>query len=277
VQTDIVISHPDVVHYDFYKAWDSPIPADKDAYLKKRSGILAQAAPNIGPLFFDEVRGADNIVRSIQYTARVEGNANVPDGKAMVISQYLGRGAVSRGKMAITTSLNTVVSEIPYLRDNNDREAIIKSLENLQKTLVKVPGLKIEWPANGTTMREHVETMIVATGNRRANHWIGTNKIGTKDGRLTGGDSVVDLNTKVYGTDNLFVVDASIFPGMVTTNPSAYIVIASEHAAAKINALTPAAPAAKYSQCGGKEHTGSFHCASGSTCSFQNDYYSQCL
>jgi cellobiose dehydrogenase (acceptor) len=275
--TDIVISHPDVVHYDFYKAWDSPIPADKDAYLKKRSGILAQAAPNIGPLFFDEVRGADNIVRSIQYTARVEGNANVPDGKAMVISQYLGRGAVSRGKMAITTSLNTVVSEIPYLRDNNDREAIIKSLENLQKTLVKVPGLKIEWPANGTTMREHVETMIVATGNRRANHWIGTNKIGTKDGRLTGGDSVVDLNTKVYGTDNLFVVDASIFPGMVTTNPSAYIVIASEHAAAKINALTPAAPAAKYAQCGGKEHTGSFHCASGSTCSFQNDYYSQCL
>jgi len=50
---------------------------------------------------------------------------------------------------------------------------------------------------------------------------------------------VVDLNTKVYGTDNLFVVDASIFPGMVTGNPSSAIIIAAEHAAEKILALPP--------------------------------------
>lgn len=48
---------------------------------------------------------------------------------------------------------------------------------------------------------------------------------------------MVDLNTKVYGTDNIFVVDASIFPGHITGNPSAAIVIAAEHAAAKILAL----------------------------------------
>jgi cellobiose dehydrogenase (acceptor) len=65
---------------------------------------------------------------------------------------------------------------------------------------------------------------------------MGTCKLGTDDGR-NGGTSVVDLNTKVYGMDNLFVVDASIFPGMVTTNPSAYIVTVSEHAADKILAL----------------------------------------
>lgn len=47
----------------------------------------------------------------------------------------------------------------------------------------------------------------------------------------------MDLDTKVYGTDNLFVVDASIFPGMVTANPSAAIVIAAEHAANRILAL----------------------------------------
>lgn len=45
---------------------------------------------------------------------------------------------------------------------------------------------------------------------------------------------MVDTNTKVYGTDNLFVVDASIFPGMVTANPSAYIMVVAEHAAEKI-------------------------------------------
>ncbi|CAF1039532.1 unnamed protein product [Adineta steineri] len=35
--------------------------------------------------------------------------------------------------------------------------------------------------------------------------------------------------------------------------------------------------AALYGQCGGKEWTGSTQCCSGSTCTFGNDYYSQCL
>jgi cellobiose dehydrogenase (acceptor) len=60
--------------------------------------------------------------------------------------------------------------------------------------------------------------------------------MGTDDGR-SGGTAVVDTNTKVYGTDNLFVVDASIFPGHITSNPTAAIMIVSEHAAAKILAV----------------------------------------
>lgn len=48
---------------------------------------------------------------------------------------------------------------------------------------------------------------------------------------------MVDLDTKVYGTDNLFVVDASIFPGMVTGNPSGAIIPVAEHAAERILAL----------------------------------------
>lgn len=118
--------------------------------------------------------------------------------------------------------------------------------------------------------------MVVTTGNRRANHWIGTAKLGTDDGR-NGGSSVVDLNTKVYGTDNLFVVDASIFPGMVTTNPSSLIVIAAEQAAAKILALPNTVAQAKYQPCGGQSHSGSFLCATGSKCTFVNPWYSQCL
>lgn len=60
--------------------------------------------------------------------------------------------------------------------------------------------------------------------------------MGTDDGR-SGGTAVVDTNTKVYGTDNIFVVDASIFPGQITTNPSGMIVTVAEHAAEKILAL----------------------------------------
>lgn len=61
--------------------------------------------------------------------------------------------------------------------------------------------------------------------------------MGLDDGRKEKGTAVVDLDTKVYGTDNLFVVDGSIFPGMVSANPSAMIVTAAEHAASRILAL----------------------------------------
>ena len=75
--------------------------------------------------------------------------------------------------------------------------------------------------------------MPVTPSARRANHWIGTAKMGTDDGRANG-TAVVDTDTKVYGTDNLFVVDASIFPGMVLNNPSALIVAVAERAAERI-------------------------------------------
>ncbi|CAE6443498.1 unnamed protein product, partial [Rhizoctonia solani] len=34
---------------------------------------------------------------------------------------------------------------------------------------------------------------------------------------------------------------------------------------------------AKYGQCGGQGYTGATQCASGSTCKFNNEWYSQCL
>ncbi len=67
--------------------------------------------------------------------------------------------------------------------------------------------------------------------------------MGLDDGR-DGGTAVVDPNTKVYGTDNIFVVDASVFPGHITGNPSAMIVILAEQAAKRILAL-PHEPATK--------------------------------
>lgn len=119
--------------------------------------------------------------------------------------------------------------------------------------------------------------MLVSTSNRRANHWIGTNKMGTQDGRQNNGDAVVDLNTKVWGTDNLFVVDASIFPGMISPNPSAYIVTVAERAAERILALDPAVAGSKYAQCGGQTWNGNYKCSAGLTCTLVDKYYSQCL
>ncbi|EAW14611.1 cellobiose dehydrogenase [Aspergillus clavatus NRRL 1] len=234
--TDTVATHPDVVFYDFYAAWDSPIESDKSSYLNSRTGILTQSAPNIGPIMFDEIVGADGIKRQIQWTARMEGGHDIPDKHAITMSQYLGRGSTSRGRMTITGNLDTVVSTLPYLRDQHDVDAVIQGLINLQVALKNVKGLTWAYPAPNVTAAQFVKTMEITASTRRANHWMGTCKMGTDDGR-DGGTAVVDLNTKVYGTDNLFVVDGSIFPGMVTSNPSAYILTVAERAADRILAL----------------------------------------
>ncbi|GAW17018.1 hypothetical protein ANO14919_064670 [Xylariales sp. No.14919] len=237
VNTDTFITHPDVIFYDFYEAWTKPIPSDQSAYLKNRSGILAQSAPNIGPVFWEEVTGADGKVRQFQWTARIEGADQTGSNSTMIMSQYLGRGSTSRGRMTIRQGLDTFVSDPPYLKDVNDKLAVIASIDGLRKALTGYPDLKFSFPPANQTVKDYVDSIVVSAAKRRANHWLGTNKMGLDDGRQADGTAVVDLNTKVYGTDNLFVVDGSIFPGMVTANPSAMIVTASENAAVRILAL----------------------------------------
>ncbi|EHL03777.1 putative Cellobiose dehydrogenase [Glarea lozoyensis 74030] len=238
LNTDTVISHQNVSYYDWPAAWLTPIPSDKDLYLSSRSGPLAQAAPNINPIMWEEITGPDGKVRSMQWQARVEGSNRIPNGISMTLSLYLGRGEVSKGRTTIQKGLNMLVSTIPY-GDPNDLAACAQAIDNMVAILSKVPGLTWNLPAPGVSGADYlksVELSYANVGSRRANHWMGTAKLGTDSG-LTGGTSVVDTNTKVYGTDNIFVADASIFPGQVTTNPSALIVTASERAAELILAL----------------------------------------
>jgi cellobiose dehydrogenase (acceptor) len=160
--------------------------------------------------------------------------------------------------MTITSGLATSVAQHPYLHNDGDKAAVIQGIKNMIAALNVIPNISWVLPPANTTVEDFVNNvghiphllgfllsfpqkltclqMLVSPSNRRSNHWMGTAKLGTDDGRR-GGTAVVDLNTKVYGTDNLFVVDASIFPGMSTGNPSAMIVVAAEQAAQKILAL----------------------------------------
>jgi cellobiose dehydrogenase (acceptor) len=211
VNTDLVIKHPNISFYNFYEAWNTPIEADKNLYLSKRSGILASSAPNIGPLAWENIKGSDGIERSIQWTARVEGpGAN--DTHHLTISQYLGRGTTSRGALSINGALNIVVSKSPYLQNDGDTSAVIAGIKSMMTAIKKNPMIEFQVPAANQTVEQYVASLPKTPSARRANHWIGASKIGTDSG-LTGGTSVVDLNTQVYGTDNIHVVDASVFPG----------------------------------------------------------------
>lgn len=75
--------------------------------------------------------------------------------------------------MTLTANLNTIVSDVPYLKDQEDVEAVIKGIENLQRALAGVDGLEWLHPAPNVSAREYVNDMVVSYANRRANHWIG--------------------------------------------------------------------------------------------------------
>ncbi|RFU33237.1 hypothetical protein B7463_g3098, partial [Scytalidium lignicola] len=279
LNTNLVISHPNVSYYDWLAAWDTPIPSDAQEYLNSRIGPFAQAAPDIAPMFWEEIKCSDGITRQLQYTARVEGSENEPNGNTMTLAQYLGRGATSRGRTTIGLGLNMVVSTLPWLQNSGDTEAVVKSIEHVVAAMKTVTGLTWLQPPPNVTAADYVANMPLTyanIGDRRANHWLGTAKMGTDDGR-NGGTAVVDTNTKVYGTDNIFVVDASIFPGMPTTNPSALIVTVAERASDLLSALPALQAVARYGQCGGQTYNGAQVCASPFTCQYQNAYYSQCL
>lgn len=112
---------------------------------------------------------------------------------SMTVTQYLGTGSLSRGRMTITRQLNTIVSTPPYLRDEHDREAVIQGIANLRENLKGVANLTWITPRSNVTTEAFVDSVsrtwrsyvfgestmltlqqIPATPVRRcANHWIG--------------------------------------------------------------------------------------------------------
>lgn len=183
LNTDVVVEHEDVVQYNYTDAWYNPIEADKEMYLQDRSGILAAAAPNIGPMIWDDITVSDGTTRQLQWTCRMEGSLDLMGNRKLFLqnfasgerklanrdlvdtitmSQYLGRGVVSRGRMALTPALTTRVATLPYLTgDEGDLEAIIKGLDNIREALADVPGLKFLSPADNVTSAEYVDQVRV--------------------------------------------------------------------------------------------------------------------
>lgn len=70
--TDVVVSHESITSYDFYAAYDDPIPEDAEKYLDSRAGQLAEGAPNCNTVFFETFTSSDGRVRQAQWTARKE-------------------------------------------------------------------------------------------------------------------------------------------------------------------------------------------------------------
>jgi len=59
----------------------------------------------------------------------------------MTITQYLGLGTVSRGRMAILANMNTRVATAPYLHDAHDKEAVIEGINNVREFFSTIQNL----------------------------------------------------------------------------------------------------------------------------------------
>ena len=221
------------MNYDWAAVYQDPIASDAASFLDNRTGPLTQCGSNLNPMIWEPLIGIDGFYKQLQWTARVATSLGVPNpnGTVMTISNYLGLGQWTRARTVINKNLTMEAGYMNISQNAADHAAIVHGVTSM-RTALSTGDITILQPSGDISSENYVDT----TAHEPVNHWLGSCKLGTDDGRF-GGESVVDSDTKVYGMDNLFVVDASIFPGLTTSNPSAAIVIAAERAAERILAL----------------------------------------
>ncbi|EFQ36273.1 GMC oxidoreductase [Colletotrichum graminicola] len=194
-------------------AFTSPSQTDVDEFAQG-SGLLAQAGQRLN--FWTSVEGSDGQKRYVQ------GTVNSPKNDTIRVKVYLTHGLTSVGALGISADGSTKLTTEPYLTTKGDKDAITSFMNQLIKYASK-SNSTLALAGNATA-----ESLIseYVTGS----HFVGSAIMGTKND----GKSVVDTQTKVWGTENLFVVDASIHPDLPTGNTQAIVMVAAEHAAAQI-------------------------------------------
>ncbi|KAF8201091.1 cellobiose dehydrogenase [Mycena galopus ATCC 62051] len=231
---NLVFTHPSVNSYDNWADVFTPGPPAADAaqYIAHQSGVMAQASPRLN--FWSALGASDGSTQWMQGTAR-PGAASVTTvypynaTQMFTITAYLSAGLKSRGRIGINAALTGLPIVNPWFVNPIDKSTLLTGLHNIVSTMSQVPGLQMITPDNTTTMEAYVNSYDPSTMD--SNHWVGSNIIGPA------GSGVVDVNTKVYNTNNLFIVDASIVPTLPFGNPHGLIMSMAEQASAKILAL----------------------------------------
>ncbi|QRW07920.1 GMC oxidoreductase [Ceratobasidium sp. AG-Ba] len=225
----VTFAHPSIDSYNWTAVPTNPRPADAEQYLNDRSGPLA--APSAHANFWRAYNGADGRTRYTQGTCRPGGS--VPQGSSyntsavFSCSMYVSTGLTSAGRIGVDSSLKAKVLTKPWLNTPEDKAALTSALTDFISTYQQVPELQLITPNSSVTPGAYVTNSVGGS-----NHWVGSTKIGTSPS-----DSVVDSNTKVWNTENLFIVDAGVYPGVPTGNPMGSLLVMAEMAVAKIMEL----------------------------------------
>lgn len=209
--------------YGFNALASDPVQSDLELYYQGE-GPITQAAQRMH--LWTSTNSSDGRVRYLQ------GTVSAMNSGVVTVKTFLTHGSSSTGELGIDATGNTVLNVKPWLVSADDMTAMSDWMQwwlDITSTDKKVAANNtIDYSVASSTPDDIITDNIIS-----GDHWVGTTKMGTDDGR-TNGTAVVDTDTRVYGTDNLFVVDASIHPDLPTGNTQAIIMIVAEHAAEKI-------------------------------------------
>ncbi|KAI9648095.1 hypothetical protein NHQ30_002724 [Ciborinia camelliae] len=199
-------------------AFTSPSTTNIDLFAQQ-NGPLAQSGQRLN--FWTSL----NTTTGTKY---FQGTCNSPAAGKVRIKLYLTHGLTSTGVLGITGAGATEFTTNPWMNTADDKADIETMIDYF---LDAAKNSTMLTPADSSVTGA---SMVAASSYTTGDHYTGTAIMGeTNDG-----SSVVDTDTKVWGTDNLFVVDASIHPDMPTGNTQAIVMVVAEQAAQKILALS---------------------------------------
>jgi cellobiose dehydrogenase (acceptor) len=226
---------PSFTAFDFSGLASSPVTSDLTLF-EAGSGTITQAAQRMH-LWTSYNTSSDGRVRYLQ------GTVSAMADNTVTVKVFLTHGTSSRGELGISSSGSTVLNTKPWLLDDDDMTAFSNFIQWFVDTCsanstttssvlaTNTSASTLAYVTPGAQASDIISSLLVS-----GDHWVGTARMGTDDGRVDNGTSVVDADTRIYGTDNLFVVDASIHPDLPTGNTQAIIMVVAEQAAAKIAA-----------------------------------------
>lgn len=221
--TFIMLSGPSVqAHYWNYT---NPNLGDRDLYLKSRSGPFASAGET--SVFWDYVKYPNGDVVGLQGTMDAVGFAKYTGHNDITLNVYGTSGMKSTGRVTLSNKGIPGPAKNFLYSNPQDADAIATFIKDIFTHLQGSPlkSLNIPQTASKAEIVKYITTPSEYTLGY-VNHWSSSCRLG----------SCVDLNAKVKGMDNLFVVDASIIPPL-TVNPVMGTMIAAERATELILAL----------------------------------------
>jgi len=187
-------------------------------YFAQQIGPLVQSGQRLN--FWTSLNGTNG-------TRYFQGTCSSAAAGTVRIKLYLTHGATSQGELGINSQGITEYITKPWLTTEDDQNAVITMIDSI---LASARNSSIMIPADSSVTGT---SLVSSSTYTQGDHFVGTTIMGTAND----GTAVVDTNTKVYGTDNLFVVDASIHPDLPTGNTQAIVMVVAEQAAAKIIAV----------------------------------------
>ncbi|CAE6458176.1 unnamed protein product [Rhizoctonia solani] len=217
-------AHSSVPNYSWGSVWSNPPAADASQYASQQAGVLAGNSYDVS--FWRPYTGSDGIKRYVQGSAH-GGGFGFASG-LFTVYMYITQGLTSTGRIGIDSSLRGVILKNPWFADQVEKAVMTNAVTDVLSTYQQVSNLQLVSPSSGTPISTHVSNTVGGS-----NHWTSTTRIGTNSSA-----SVVDSNTKVWNTNNLFIVDAGIHPAMPISNPFGSFMAMAEFATAKILALS---------------------------------------